>query len=102
MRKREGGEVVGVGGAQRHITGSWNLLWRIDTAQRGQGLATELGNAAIESARAIDDTVPVIAWIRSNNPASRRVAERLGLIEHSARIDESDGVVRIPYTDRPI
>ncbi len=94
--------VVGSGGVTRHAAGSWNLLWRIDTAQRGQGLAAELGKAAIEAAHTADDSVPVIAWIRSNNPASRRVAEKLGLVEHSERIDEWDGLTRILYADREI
>lgn len=101
-RLRETGMVVGAGGARRHVTGSWNLLWRIGSDLRGKGLAVELGTAAIEAAHAVDDSVPVIAWIRSNNPASRRLAEKLGLVERSERVDESDGVVRIPYSDREI
>lgn len=101
-RLRTNGEVVGVGGARRHVTGSWNLLWRIDTAHQGQGLARELGTVAIEAARAVDSSVPVIAWVRSHNVASRGLASRLGLIEHSERVDECDGVARIPYADRPI
>lgn len=94
--------VVGSGGVARHATGSWNLLWRIDIAQQGQGLAAELGEAAIEAAHGADNRAPVIAWIRSNNPASRRLAEKLGLVEHSERIDEADGVARIPYADRDL
>jgi RimJ/RimL family protein N-acetyltransferase len=101
-RLRETGAVVGAGGARRHVAGSWNLLWRISGEQQGKGLAAELGKAAIEAAHAVDDSVPVIAWIRSNNPASRRLAEKLGLVEHSERVDEEDGVVRIPYADREI
>ena len=102
VRRRDTGEVIGSGGASRHITGSWNLLWRIDTSQRRRGFATEIGRAAIAAAVAVDDSVPVIAWIRSSNTASRRVAIRLGLIEHSERDDKGNGVIRIPYADRAI
>ncbi|HLH67076.1 MAG TPA: GNAT family N-acetyltransferase [Solirubrobacteraceae bacterium] len=94
--------VVGSGGVARRATGSWNLLWRLDPRQRGRGLATELGRAALDAAHAADPGSPVIAWIRSSNHSSRRLAERLGLVEHSERVDESDGVTRIPYADRAL
>ena len=101
VRLRESGEVIGAGGARRHDSGFWNLLWRIDGARQGHGYATELGRAALSAATAIDDTLAAIAWIVPINVASRRVAERLGLIEHEQRINK-DGRYRIPYADRPL
>lgn len=100
-RLRETGEVVGAGGARRHQAGFWNLLWRIDGAQQGHGYATELGRAAIAAAGAVDQTLAAIAWIVPVNTASRRVAQRLGLIEHPPRLN-SDGRHRIPYADRSL
>lgn len=101
VRLRETGEVLGAGGAARHRAGFWNLLWRIDTAHQGHGYATELGRAAIDAATAADDTLAVIAWIVPINLASRRVAQRLGLIEHEPRLN-LDGRYRIPYADREL
>jgi RimJ/RimL family protein N-acetyltransferase len=101
VRLRESGEVIGAGGARRHMSGFWNLLWRIDGAQQGQGYATELGQAALAAAHAVDDALAAIAWIVPINVASRRVAERLGLIEHEERLNK-DGRYRIPYADRPV
>jgi RimJ/RimL family protein N-acetyltransferase len=100
-RLRDSGEVIGAGGARRHDAGFWNLLWRIDGAHHGQGYATELGRAAIDAAQAVDDTLAAIAWIVPVNVASRRVAQRLGLIEHDERLNR-DGRYRIPYADRPL
>lgn len=34
--------------------------------------------------------------------ASRRVAERLGLVDRSLRVDPSDGEARLAYADRPL
>ncbi|HEX3614977.1 MAG TPA: GNAT family N-acetyltransferase [Solirubrobacteraceae bacterium] len=100
-RLRESGEVVGAGGARRHRAGFWNLLWRIDGARQGHGYATELGRAAVKAARTVDDSLAAIAWIVPVNVASRRVADRLGLIEHEQRLNV-DGRHRIPYADRPL
>ncbi|MDA8295689.1 MAG: GNAT family N-acetyltransferase [Actinomycetota bacterium] len=101
-RARDGGGVLGVGGAQRHRSGAWNLSWRIATARWGRGLAGELGAAAIAAARARDPDVAMIAWIAPQNAASRRVAERLGLLSQGLMIDANDGQARLAYSDRPL
>jgi hypothetical protein len=44
----------------------------------------------------------VIAWVAQHNIPSRRVAERLGLVDRGSHVDGSDGRVRIAYADRPI
>lgn len=101
-RARDRGGVLGVGGAQRHRSGAWNLSWRIATAQWGRGLAGELGAAAIAAAQATDPDAAVIAWIAPQNAASRRVAERLGLLNRGLMTDANDGRGRLAYSDRPL
>jgi RimJ/RimL family protein N-acetyltransferase len=102
VRLRETGEVIGMGGVQRHKTGSWNLAYRFDAGHWGHGYATEVGVAAIEAAHAYDDSVPVIAWIDEVNTSSQQVAERLGLVNQGLQVDGNDGQLRLAYTDRPL
>jgi RimJ/RimL family protein N-acetyltransferase len=73
VRRRDTGEIIGVGGAQRQRTRAWNLNYRLGTAHHGQGFATELG-----------------------------VAERLGLTNHGSGTDPSDGQQRLAWADRPL
>jgi RimJ/RimL family protein N-acetyltransferase len=102
LRRRDDGTIIGVGGAQRQRTGAWNLNYRLATAQQGQGFATELGRAAHQAASEVDAGVPFIAWVAPHNAPSRRVAERLGLIDRGLRVDPSDGCRRLAYSDRPL
>ncbi|HTX12996.1 MAG TPA: GNAT family N-acetyltransferase [Solirubrobacteraceae bacterium] len=102
VRLREGGTIIGVGGAQRQRTGAWNLNYRIATAHQGKGFATELGRAAYAAASALDASVPFIAWIAEHNLPSRRVAERLGLTNYGLAVDPSDGQPRLAYADRSV
>ena len=102
VRLTDTSEVIGVGGVQRHATGSWNLYYRLSTASWGCGYATEVGRAAIAAGRTHDDHVPVIAWIAEHNQPSRQVAERLGLQNCGVRIDANDGGLRLAYADRQL
>ncbi len=102
VRRRDTGAIVGVGGAQRQRTRAWNLNYRIATAEQGQGFATELSTAAIDAAVSIDAEVPLIAWVAEHNGPSRKVAERLGLINYGPATDPSDGQLRLAYADRPL
>src|SRR3954447_6801327 len=102
VRLRSTGEVIGMGGVQRHSSGGWNLAYRVAGEHWGQGFATEVGAAAIEAAHSADNTVPVIAWIVAINEPSRRVAERLGLVNYGERVDTNDGQRRLAYADRPL
>lgn len=95
-REQATGRLVGTGGARRDADGAWNLYWHVHADARGRGYALELGRAALEAARARDPEAPVVARIRSEHLASRRVAERLGLVAAAERRD-ADGVVRIAY-----
>jgi RimJ/RimL family protein N-acetyltransferase len=102
VRNGATGQVVGVGGVQRHISGAWNLFYRLAPERRGQGYATELSRAALDAGHAQDPDVPVIGWILAHNLASVRVAARLDLIDAGPHVDPTDGVVRLAYADRPI
>ncbi|HEX3834236.1 MAG TPA: GNAT family N-acetyltransferase [Solirubrobacteraceae bacterium] len=99
---RVGGDVIGVGGAQRHRSGAWNLLYRLDTRHQGRGYATELGQAAMQAAAFVDADAAFIAWAAEHNTPSRRVAERIGLVDRGLRIDASDGATRLAYADREL
>jgi ribosomal-protein-alanine N-acetyltransferase len=96
------GTVIGLGGAQRHASGSWNLSYRIATSKWGCGYAGELGRAALAAAGEHDPSVPCIAWVGPHNLSSRRVAERLGLTNYGLRKDGNDGHMRLAYADRPL
>ena len=102
VRRRDTGEIIGVGGAQRQRTGAWNLNYRLATAHQGHGFATELGRAAQTAASVVDAAVPFIAWIAPQNAPSIKVAERLGLTNHGLHADPSDGQSRLAYADRPL
>jgi RimJ/RimL family protein N-acetyltransferase len=95
-------EVVGLGGARRHLDRTWNLSYRIATSHQGQGLATELSIAAHNAAAMVDPSVAFIAWVDEYNEASRRVAERAGLTNQGPRADPGDGEIRLAYSDRQL
>jgi RimJ/RimL family protein N-acetyltransferase len=95
-------EVIGVGGVQRHASGSWNLYYRLATSHWGCGYAAELASTALTTAHTYDDGVPVVAWIAERNQPSRLVAERIGLRNLGLRIDTNDGQHRLAYADREL
>ena len=94
--------VIGLGGAQRHRSGAWNLSYRIAGAQQGRGYARELAAAGLAAAAAVDPTEAVIVWITPHNQPSRRVAEHLGLTDRGLRIDANDGRGRLAFADRDL
>jgi RimJ/RimL family protein N-acetyltransferase len=57
----------------------WDLGYRLSPTSWRRGFATEIALAAVAAARGIDDSVPITARVLSNNPASARVAVRVGL-----------------------
>jgi RimJ/RimL family protein N-acetyltransferase len=82
LEERAGGPMIGRGGIQWvDLDGgrAAELPWTIASAHWGRGLATEAAAAAVEWARSLD--LPgVIALVGEDNPASRRVAEKAGLL----------------------
>jgi len=99
-RRATDGIVVGLGGAQRHRSGTWNLNYRIATAHQGHGYATELARAAQAAATSVDPSVAFIAWVAAHNSPSLAVAQRLGLRNYGLRVDGSDGEPRLAFADR--
>ncbi|GAA2824029.1 hypothetical protein GCM10010441_55580 [Kitasatospora paracochleata] len=101
-RLRTTGDVVGIGGAQRHDPGFWNLYYRLDPVHWGHGYATELSRAALAAAAAHSLELPFIAWIHAHNTASRAVAGRLGLTDLGLRPDPANGDPMHCYADREV
>ncbi len=78
-----------------------NLGYRLAPAVWGSGLATEVAQAALDAAHEHDAGTPVTARVLTNNPASIRVLEKIGLeLVHEGPRD--DGLVRQVHTDRPL
>jgi len=102
VRLRATGAVIGSGGVQRHVAGSWNLNYRLAPDAQGHGYATELVRAALDVAHATDPDSAVIAWIDAHNAPSRRVAERAGLVDRGVWPTPNDGRLRVAYADRAL
>src|SRR5690606_14691278 len=73
-RRRDDGELVGIGGVRLRPTGTWNLYYRLAPEQQGQGFARELVQAASEAAATVDPDAPLVAYLLEHNDASRRTA----------------------------
>jgi ribosomal-protein-alanine N-acetyltransferase len=83
VRDRETGQMVGQGGLQSTFVGDGDqveVAWAIVPERWGQGLATELAEAAI--AVAFDDLglSEVVAFSLPDNSASRRVMDKTGFV----------------------
>lgn len=112
VRDEAGGPVVGRGGcavpdealdADATGRGWWNLYYRFDQRVLGRGYATEMGEAALDAARAVAPGRPVLAYLVEHNVASRRTAERLGmrLVWRGPDAGNPDpDVVRLVFLDR--
>jgi len=104
VRDRPDGPVVGRGGCTIP-TGRmwWNLYFRFATAVHGRGYATEMATRAIEAARDVEPGRPVLAYLLEHNEASRRTAERLGMMLAWRGPDlpnPDPDAVRLVYADR--
>ncbi|MFI2713742.1 GNAT family N-acetyltransferase [Micromonospora sp. NPDC018662] len=63
-----------------------NLFYRLDPAAWGDGVASEAATAVVAWATTRRPGLPVVARVRPDNVASRRVAERAGL-RRAAHLD---------------
>lgn len=95
--RRASGEMVGRGGLHWIELGGERVVefpWAVGSSHQGQGFATEAVMAAIEWARSLglDDAV---ALVEPANLASRRVAEKAGLM--IGEEIEYDGVPHLVY-----
>lgn len=90
----EAGEVVGFCGVKlRDLSGELvlNLYYRFDADRWGSGYATEAARAVVDWAVREGPDEPLVAVIATNNPASARVAQRVGM-QLGERQDERDPV----------
>ncbi|GAA4211863.1 GNAT family N-acetyltransferase [Actinocatenispora rupis] len=101
VRPRDAETVIGLGGVRRLPDGTWNLAYRFATSARGHGYAQEVARAGLAAAGEVDPAQPVVAWIDETNPASVRVAERIGLAYQGKRTN-ADGTLMLVYADRPL
>ena len=105
VRVRTTGELIGYGGCTLLGGEVWNLGYRLSADHHGNGYATELSFAAVDSARAVDPARPVIAYLVEHNRASARVAEKVGLelVYRAPDAGNPDpSVWRLVYADRPL
>jgi RimJ/RimL family protein N-acetyltransferase len=104
VRDAEAGPVVGRGGCAVPDHGRWwNLYYRFDTAVQRRGYAAEMARAALDAAHEVDPERPVVAYLLEHNTASRRTAERLGLVlawRGPDRPNPDPTAVRLVYADR--
>lgn len=108
VRDEEGGPVVGRGGCMLPDEalggrGWWNLYYRFDQRVVGRAYAVEMGRTALEAAHAVEPERPVLAYLLEHNVASRRTAEKLGLVLVWRGPDAGNpdpDAVRLVYLDR--
>lgn len=105
VREEPGGPIIGCGGCRPVPDGDrWNLYYRFVPEVQGEGYATELARAAIDAANRLDPDRPVVAYMIERNVASRRVAEKAGLIRVWVGADDGNPdptAIRLVYADRP-
>lgn len=75
-------EIIGFGGLNYSMFGKQekiNLGYRFSTQAWGQGIATEFAEAAVQAGFRILRLDEILATVRENHTASRRVLEKAGL-----------------------
>lgn len=105
VRPREGGAMLGNGGCAVRAGVFWNLGYRFAPAAHGHGYATEVARAAVVAAREVNPELPIVAYLLENNPASRRVAEKVGLTLRHSGPDAGNprpDAVRLVFADREL
>lgn len=83
VRDRATGEMVGRGGLQWTYVAALNEVevgWAIVPERWGQGLATEMAQAAIDVAFGALELHEIVAFALPENAASRRVMEKTGFV----------------------
>lgn len=100
-------EFIGVGGLELVDGVVWDLKYRFRPDKWGNGYATEVSHAAMETVRRSDPDTPITARVTTNHPSSHRVLEKVGLwpVWEGRRVgtddDPDEPDVRI-YADRPL
>jgi RimJ/RimL family protein N-acetyltransferase/ligand-binding SRPBCC domain-containing protein len=94
--ERTSGDVIGLGGLQPlGTTDDVEIGWWLTPSRWGQGLATEMGRAAIEFAFDVAGVQRVVAITRPENVRSIAVMDRLGL-RHVGQAEGAELGLRIP------
>jgi len=89
LEEKASGAIVGRAGTHRPERADWPGLeigWTLHPAHWGKGYATEAGAASRDWAFANHDDAAIYSCIRVDNPASQRVAQRLGLTPWEERV----------------
>jgi len=95
-------ELLGFGGLSDHLYGTerrTNLGFRFAAVAWGKGYATELAASALQTAWRIG-LDEVWGSVRENNLASRRVLEKIGMLQVDKVQDPSGAAATIWYTAR--
>ncbi len=78
MVEKDSGDALGVAGLNREGSGAAELHYWIRSDRAGRGLTTEACRALIDWARDGLGLNRLTLWAGRDNPASRRVAEKVG------------------------
>jgi RimJ/RimL family protein N-acetyltransferase len=98
-----GSDFAGIGGCMIKNKVAWSVYYRFKPEAQGYGYASELMVAAISAAHAVRPDLPICALILEHNAASKRVAEKSGLLPIWRGIDPDNPLVpaiRLIYADR--
>ncbi len=104
VQPRDGDAVMGFAGAKHQtILGQpiLNLYYRFDPGAWGHGYATEAVLAVVSWLRSNCSELPVVARVATNNPASIRVAQGVGLTRQRVH-DPADPVAHHLYASGPL
>ena len=102
-RSQSDDAIIGWGGCRLVRGEFWNLGYRLDASTHGHGLATELSRAAIDAAKAKRPALPVVAMMLAANPASERVAPKVGFsVRYDVPDPEADDRPCPIYSDAPL
>ncbi|MFC5820408.1 GNAT family N-acetyltransferase [Nonomuraea harbinensis] len=82
-------ELVGVCGLRRHDSGQVEIVYSLEPARRGSGLATEAALAVLETGRRAG-LKEILLETDEGNVASQRLARRLGAVPRGG----ADGILQ--------
>jgi len=83
LELRETGQVIGDCGLNPNVIGDWSYIdigWILHADHHGKGYATEAAGAIVDHAFGTLGLTELVAHMAEEHEASRRVAERLGMV----------------------
>lgn len=102
-RDRVTNAVVARGGLSHVVVGGCaevEVGWAVDATRWGEGLASELGAAAVEHAREALGLTELVSFTLAANFASRRVMEKLDFLREERHVEHA-GMDHVLYRLRP-